>query len=102
MNTITNTPLSFLFVFYLCSSILSRLQGMDGEAASVVTKDARLASFDQYRTEWEAEMRSMEVANQSAADAEAGRMVSALCGETVPSKVSLVLDFIVSFCVLCV
>ena len=49
---------------------------MDGEAASVVTKDARLASFDQYRTEWEAEMRSMEVANQSAADAEAGRMVS--------------------------
>ena len=71
-------PLAFssCSTFYLCSSILSRLQGMDGEAASAATKDARLASFEQYRTEWDAEMRSMEVANQSAADAEAGRMVS--------------------------
>jgi sulfoacetaldehyde acetyltransferase len=56
-------------------AILSRLRDIDGEAASVSTKDERMAAFNKYRSDWEAEMDEMAVANQFAADAEEGRMV---------------------------
>ena len=56
--------------------ILARLQGK--EMVSAATTDARIAQFEQYRTEWENELNEMGHAHEYAAesgDGEEGRMV---------------------------